>query len=192
MSNLKIARNTKGKIIAAARRLFSEYTYLGVSMSRIARKLNITKAALYYHFTGKAEIYREILDQAFEELNQKILTATSKAGNAREKLYWMIVSYLDFGQKEKNLVKISMLNLSQAGPSGLKKYILRLRKKIDYLAEPLVKEVLSQEKKKNSKLFTAFLGSAMDSLLLEYAAFNKKINPAKMANQIMAILRVEG
>jgi len=33
---------------------------LGVSISDIAKKLNITKAALYYHF-GKAEIYEKSL-----------------------------------------------------------------------------------------------------------------------------------
>ncbi|MCK5459726.1 helix-turn-helix transcriptional regulator, partial [Candidatus Parcubacteria bacterium] len=43
--------NAKKNIIKAARGLFSEYSYLGVSMSDIAKKLNITKAALYYHFT---------------------------------------------------------------------------------------------------------------------------------------------
>jgi len=54
-----VIHNTKQQIIKTARKLFSKYTYLGVSMSDIARKLHITKAALYYHFTGKAEIYKK-------------------------------------------------------------------------------------------------------------------------------------
>ena len=45
--------NAKKNIIKAARGLFSEYSYLGVSMNDIAKKLSVTKAALYYNFTSK-------------------------------------------------------------------------------------------------------------------------------------------
>ena len=55
-----VIQDTKKYITDTARRLFSEFSYLGVSMNDIAKKLNITKAALYYHFTGKAEIYRKV------------------------------------------------------------------------------------------------------------------------------------
>ncbi|MCK5510631.1 helix-turn-helix transcriptional regulator, partial [Candidatus Parcubacteria bacterium] len=57
-----IIQDTKKQIISIARQLFSDYSYLGVSMSDIAKKVNITKEALYYHFTGKVEIYQEVLD----------------------------------------------------------------------------------------------------------------------------------
>ena len=45
-----ISEGSKKYITDTARRLFSEFSYLGVSMNDIAKKLNITKAALYYHF----------------------------------------------------------------------------------------------------------------------------------------------
>jgi len=74
-----VIQNTKEKIINMARKLFSERTYLAVSMSDIANKLNITKAALYYHFTGKAEIYKKVLEKVFNELEEEILKATNTA-----------------------------------------------------------------------------------------------------------------
>ena len=61
-----VIQNTKENIINMARKLFSERTYLAVSMSDIANKLNITKAALYYHFTGKAEIYKKVLESEYK------------------------------------------------------------------------------------------------------------------------------
>jgi len=48
-----VVGDTKKYIIGTARRLFSKYSYLGVSMSDIAKKLNFTKAALYYHLPAK-------------------------------------------------------------------------------------------------------------------------------------------
>ena len=74
-----VIQNTKENIINMARKLFSERTYLAMSMSDIANKLNITKAALYYHFTGKAEIYKKVLEKVFNELEEEILKATNTA-----------------------------------------------------------------------------------------------------------------
>jgi len=80
-----IIQDTKRYILDTARHLFSEFSYLGVSMSDIAKKLNITKAALYYHFTGKAEIYKKVLDEVFSDLSLSIKQAFGEA-NVNKKL----------------------------------------------------------------------------------------------------------
>ena len=68
-----ITSRTREDIVGTASHLFSEYIYSGISMSDIAKKLNIIKAdiikaALYYYFKSKDEIYREILDKIFFKL----------------------------------------------------------------------------------------------------------------------------
>ncbi len=108
-----IIQGTKKHIIEAARGLFSEYSYLGVSMSDIAKKLNITKAALYYHFTGKTEIYKNVLDEVFSNLSLTVGIAFNEK-TVDEKLRKLIKNYLDFGLKEKNLIKALLLKLSPA------------------------------------------------------------------------------
>src|SRR3989344_927954 len=97
-------QDTKKHIISTARKLFSEHSYLGVSMSDIAKKLNITKAALYYHFTSKTEIYKNVLNEVFGNLTLKIDESFSER-TPDQKLRKLIQNYLDFGNKEKNLVK---------------------------------------------------------------------------------------
>lgn len=52
-----MACDTKERIIEEALRLFSEKGYAGTSMSDIAERLKITKAALYKHYSGKREIF---------------------------------------------------------------------------------------------------------------------------------------
>jgi len=99
-----IIQDTKKQIINNARQLFSEYSYLGVSMSDIAKKLNITKAALYYYFTGKVEIYQEVLDEVFIGLSSAIVKAT-KEKNTKKKLFAVVKNYLDFGFLKKTLLK---------------------------------------------------------------------------------------
>jgi AcrR family transcriptional regulator len=184
------ASRTRENIINVASRLFSEYTYLGVSMSDIAEGLNITKAALYYHFKSKAEIYREVLDQIFYKLKPSIIEASGRKGTINKKLYELIKNYLDFGSKEKNLIRVLTLKISP-NSSEINKYILKLRERIVNLIQPLIEEVIINKKiteKVDSYLVTSLLAGMMDGLLLEYSFLNKKIDLVKVTNQIVAVL----
>ncbi len=184
-----VIQDTKKYITDTARHLFSEFSYLGVSMNDIAKKLNITKAALYYHFTGKAEIYGKVLDDVFNDLSLSIAQAASET-TVDKKLHKLIKNYLDFGFKEKNLIKALMLKLPPAD-SQITKHIAQLRERIANLIQPIIEEVFANKKIANevdSKLLTSLLTSMMNGLLLEYSFLNKKINSAKISDQIIAIL----
>ncbi len=184
-----VIQDTKKYIIDTARQFFSEYSYLGVSMNDIAKKLDITKAALYYHFTGKSEIYEKVLGEVFDDLSLTITEVMNEA-TIDKKLYKLIKNYLDFGFKEKNLIKALMLKLSPADDQ-ITKCIAKLREQVTNLIQPVMEEVLVSKKltnKVDSRLLTSMLTSMMDGLLLEYSFFNKKINSAKISDQIIAVL----
>ena len=184
-----VIQDTKKYIIDTARQFFSEYSYLGVSMSDIAKKLNITKAALYYHFTGKAEIYEKVLDEVFDDLSLTIDKALSET-TVNKKMYKLIKNYLDFGFKEKNLIKAVVLKLSPAD-KPITKHIAKLREQIANSIQPLMEEILASKNltnKVDSRLLASMLTSMMDGLLLEYSFLNKKINSAKVSDQIIAVL----
>ena len=61
-----MAGDTKERILETALELFAQSGYLGTSMNDIAKKLGITKAALYKHYTSK----QEILDRIVERMNK--------------------------------------------------------------------------------------------------------------------------
>jgi AcrR family transcriptional regulator len=158
-------------------------------MSDIAKKLNITKAALYYHFTGKAEIYKEVLDEVFIGLSLVITKATHKE-TTEKKLFVLVKNYLDFGLKEKNLIKALMLKLSPANHQ-ISRYIIELREQAVDLIQPIVEEVFAHKKtvkKFDNRMLASLLMGMMDGLLLEYSLLNKKINSARVSNQIIAVL----
>jgi len=184
-----VIQDTKKYITDTARRLFSEFSYFGVSMNDIAEKLNITKAALYYHFTGKAEIYEKVLDNVFNDLSLSITQASNET-TIDKKLHKLIKNYLDFGFKEKNLVKALMLKLSPAN-NPMTKHIAQLRERVVHLIQPIIEEVFASKKltkKVDVGLLTSLLTNMMDGLLLEYSFLNKKINSAKISDQIIAVL----
>lgn len=184
-----VIQDTKKYIVDTARQFFSEYSYLGVSMSDIAKKLDITKAALYYHFTGKAEIYEKVLDEVFDDLSLAITEAMNET-TIDKKLHKLIKNYLEFGFREKNLIKSIVLKLSPADRQ-ITKHVTQLRERVADLIQPIIEEAFASKKltgKVDSQLLTSMLTGMMDGLLLEYSFLNKKINSAKISDQIIAAL----
>jgi AcrR family transcriptional regulator len=187
--NKDIIQNTKEEIVNVARKLFSEYTYLGVSMSDIAQKINITKGALYYHFTSKNEIYKKVLDEVFTSLNTAVIESLDE-NNLKKRLFLLTENYLKFGFKEKNLIKAFMIKVSPSDQE-INDYVVALRGEIISLIEPTIKEMFASKKnakKIDIKMVTSLYIGMMHSLVLEYSILNKKVNTKKVSEQIIAVL----
>ncbi|MBC7363586.1 MAG: TetR/AcrR family transcriptional regulator [Candidatus Aminicenantes bacterium] len=179
--------SSKKYILAVARQFFSEYSYLGTSMDDIAQKLNITKAALYYHFKGKSEIYKHVLDEVWSDLRQTISRAIEQS-SPQQKLSTLIKSYLDFVSREKNLIKALMVKVSPHD-SQIINHIASIREQIINLVQPIVAEALSASesaKKVDIRNLASLLINMMEGLILEYSFFNKKIDSEKISNLIMS------
>lgn len=74
---------TKERILETALELFAQSGYLGTSMSDIAARLGITKAALYKHYAGKQGILDRIV-QRMNELDAARAAAYEMPGAAPE------------------------------------------------------------------------------------------------------------
>jgi len=67
--------NMNGKrsmILRVATDLFSRYPYHKVAMDSIAKKANVAKGTLYYHFNSKEELYASLLHEGVDEMLQKL------------------------------------------------------------------------------------------------------------------------
>ena len=58
--------STRGRILAAAERLFAEHGYNSVSMPTIAEDSGITAGAIYKHFDSKEDLFFEVVRGAVE------------------------------------------------------------------------------------------------------------------------------
>lgn len=56
---------TKNKIIAAALEEFAEHGYHAATIRNICKRAGVNIAAINYHFSGKAELYRQALEMIF-------------------------------------------------------------------------------------------------------------------------------
>jgi AcrR family transcriptional regulator len=64
--------DSRGRLFAAAAAEFAARGFAGASVDRIARAARLNKAMIYYHFTSKAALYREILRDMFEAVSRRV------------------------------------------------------------------------------------------------------------------------
>ena len=82
-----IDRETWRHIIKAAEELFLAKGYKGVSMKDVADAVQVTPAALYYHFPqGKEDLFLSMLQTIFEEWSAGIHQAIKPAHDIRGRL----------------------------------------------------------------------------------------------------------
>jgi AcrR family transcriptional regulator len=57
---LRRSEATRSALVAAARKLFTERGYAGVSTAEIVEAAGVTRNALYYHFPTKESLFRAV------------------------------------------------------------------------------------------------------------------------------------
>ncbi len=80
-------RETRQQILEVARELFLSKGYKGVSMKEVAEEVQVTSAALYYHFPGgKQDLFFNIIQKMLEDWTQGAILATSQSQGLQEDL----------------------------------------------------------------------------------------------------------
>jgi AcrR family transcriptional regulator len=97
---------TRSKILEAAAQIFSEKGYHAASMQDIANAVNLQKASLYHHISGKQEILLELLDQGLDILIKRIGEVTSLPTPPEEKLHNAIQVYLESLIDQRDLAAV--------------------------------------------------------------------------------------
>jgi len=89
--------NKKEKLLKIASREFAKYGYNGVSLDKIAKKAKISKAAIYYHFKSKADLFENVITPKLNELIKEIYSF--KDENPKKELKYYIYSYAKIFKK---------------------------------------------------------------------------------------------
>jgi AcrR family transcriptional regulator len=76
-------RDTRARIQRVALELFGERGYDGTSLREIAERLDVTKAALYYHFKSKEDIVSSLVEDYFGQIDELIAWAGTQPRSPR-------------------------------------------------------------------------------------------------------------
>lgn len=82
----KTTSDTGTRILDVAERLVQTRGFNGFSYADVARELNITKAALHYHFAGKAELGEALISRYAAGFFEALASVDERELDARTKL----------------------------------------------------------------------------------------------------------
>jgi len=80
------APGTAAQILDAAERLVQARGFNGFSYADVARELGVTKAALHYHFAGKADLGERLIERYERNFVAALEAIDASARDSREKL----------------------------------------------------------------------------------------------------------
>src|ERR1700752_2545442 len=92
---------TRDKILDAARELFVTEGYHGVSMRRVAEKIEYSPTAIYVHFADKEQLFRELCHVDYARLAQGFKSSVMSS-QPIERLKQIGAIYIEFGTRYPN------------------------------------------------------------------------------------------
>jgi AcrR family transcriptional regulator len=99
---------TRDKILDAARELFVTEGYEGVSMRKVAEKIEYSPTAIYVHFADKEELFRELCHQDYARLAE-VFQSSVMSTDPIERLKQTGAIYIDFGARYPNHYKFMFM-----------------------------------------------------------------------------------
>lgn len=140
-----MTETTHDKILDTAAVIFSERGYKGTSMREIAEELNITKAALYYHFPGKEQIFMGCISRSMEHVVNNMENLAAKDEDIWQKLEKMINSMYNFSSLHPHIFRLFRMIMNQSFDREIDKKMLhdyfgRLQKAIRNMLEKAVEQ----------------------------------------------------
>lgn len=172
------AEQTRLEIIKASLDLFSEKGYSKTTFDEIAKRINKTKGAVYWHFRNKPDLLIAIIKDAITKLNEHISTIMPKTNNINDlKKYFLYHSQLIESSPELRKFMFFALYQMEWSESIYKKVNKSLEDILDG-PKKRIKETLTMMKKNGeiaketnvdeiSEVFFCFWKGAVDSEILQ-------------------------
>ena len=132
--------DTRARIQAVAIELFSEQGYDKTSLREIAERLDVTKAALYYHFKSKEDIIRSLIDDYFGQVDALVRWGKRQRRTPARRTE-ILSRYLDMVIDSQHIYRMLQQNQAALASISTRKYHgemfkERTRAIIDLLTEP--------------------------------------------------------
>ncbi len=100
----KTGRNDE--IIQAAAKLFSNKSYHDVTMDQIAQEVGVAKGTIYLYFDSKENLYLEILEDTYEEIESILEREIAKSDPAPKKLKKILGLIFQFYLQNLDVLRI--------------------------------------------------------------------------------------
>jgi len=107
----------RGRILAAARKVFAQNPYRSASTRLIAEAAGIERPLIHYYFGSKEKLFEAVAKQMFEEFNQAHLSFLEGVERLppREGLSLYLDRLLDYTLQHPEPMRVILVNMPQIG-----------------------------------------------------------------------------
>lgn len=118
---------SKEKILLAAEEVFSNHGYHRASMDEIAQKASVAKGTLYYHFPGKAQLFKTLVMNGFQQMVDKTRSDLGARLTLEEQIRQIIGHHLDLFLESSSFAHIVFNELSNGIDSDVLEPLKQVR-----------------------------------------------------------------
>jgi len=107
--------DSRSRLVAAAAEEFAALGFDGAKVDRIAARARVNKAMLYYHFTNKAALYREVLRDVFGAAADAVDHASAEDGDPEQRLRAFIAAIANSAMSRPYFPSIWLREMAEGG-----------------------------------------------------------------------------
>lgn len=93
--------DNRSRILDCALELFYKKGYDAVGVQEIVDKAGITKPTLYYYFGSKLGLFKQVLEENYKILEDRLETAAVYQGDLPKTLYLVADTYISFARENR-------------------------------------------------------------------------------------------
>jgi len=110
---------TQAQIMAAAERHFAERGFEATRLEDIATEVGIRRAAIFYYFADKQELYTAVLDNVFGDWT----AALPSGGSPAERLEASLIGWIDYVARRPSVARLILREAASAQPGVVSQFV---------------------------------------------------------------------
>ncbi len=180
-----LGKDTRQRILAAARTLFAEFGYAGTSVRMIARSLQITDPAIHYHFRTKQDIFEALLEAP--DSGELPLDSTEPS---REALLDQLMYLFGWWTARPELVQMLLREQLAGDPASLKFMAVASQSWESNVAVPLATIYGPKAAELSETLYELLAGIFWDAILAFGPTVREVVHQTYFLARVRAILEL--
>lgn len=175
----------RDQVLRSAVTLFNEQGYDATSVSQLARRLGVTKSALYHHFSSKEELLAVATGRALDGL-EGALHAAETADSASDRLAAVLAGAV--GVLVEQLPNVTLL-LRVRGNSDVERAALARRRTFDQNVATLVRDAQAEGSVRTDidPIVATRLVFGMVNSLVDWYRADGQVDAARLADEVLAV-----
>lgn len=121
--------HVRNAILRSARQLFIQNGYHGLAMREIAETVGVSKAALYYHFEDKQELFLAILDGYLDQIAHILDGIDRLEVSSEARIRVFVTQVLAQPLEDRAVIRLASQELSQLDEAARQKFELAYRER---------------------------------------------------------------